>query len=87
MGFEFDESKSHANKAKHGVDFLEAQALWDDPALIVVPARSDTEQRFLIVGLMGGKHWSAFITYRESNIRLISVRRSRPEEVAIYESE
>jgi hypothetical protein len=34
---------------------------------------------------MGDKHWSAFITYRDVNIRLISVRRSRPEEVAIYE--
>ena len=87
MGFEFDESKSRANKAKHGVDFLEAQALWDDPALVEVPARSDTEPRFLIVGLMGGKHWSAFVTYRDKNIRVISVRRSRPEEVAIYERE
>ena len=87
MGFELDESKSRANKAKHGVDFLEAQALWDDPALVEVPARSDTEPRFLIVGLMGGKHWSAFVTYRDKNIRVISVRRSRPEEVAIYERE
>ena len=87
MGFEFDESKSRANKAKHGVDFLEAQALWDDSALVEVPARSDTEPRFLIVGLMGGKHWSAFVTYRDKNVRVISVRRSRPEEVAIYERE
>jgi len=37
------------------------------------------------VGLMGDKHWSAFVTHRNENIRLISVRRSRPEEVAIYE--
>lgn len=87
MGFEFDEFKSRANKAKHGVDFLEAQALWDDPALVEVPARSDTEPRFLIVGVMGGKHWSAFVTYRDKSIRVISVRRSRPEEVAIYENE
>ena len=87
MGFEFDESKSRAKKAKHGVDFLEAQALWDDPALVEVPARSDTEPRFLIVGLMGGTHWSALVTYRDKNTRVISVRRSRPEEVAIYERE
>jgi len=85
VGFEFDEQKSRANKAKHGIDFVEAQALWADDALVEVPARSDTEARFLVVGLMDGKHWSAFITYRDQTIRLISVRRSRPEEVAIYE--
>ena len=86
MGFEFDESKSRASKAKHGVDFVEAQALWADEALVEVPARSDTEARSLVVGMMDGRHWSAFITYRDQSIRLISVRRSRPEEVAIYES-
>jgi hypothetical protein len=86
VGFEFDEQKSRANKAKHGIDFVEAQALWADDALVVVAARSDTEMRFLVVGLMDGRHWSAFITYRGQTIRLISVRRSRPEEVAIYES-
>ena len=85
MAFEFDERKSAANKAKHGIDFADAQALWLDEALAEVPARSDSEARFLVVGLMGDKHWSAFITYRDENIRLISVRRSRPEEVAIYE--
>ena len=87
MGFEFDEQKSRANKAKHGIDFVEAQALWADDGLVEVPARSDTEARFLVVGLMDGKHWSAFITYRGQTVRLISVRRSRPEEVAIYESQ
>jgi hypothetical protein len=85
VAFEFDERKSQANKAKHGIDFADAQALWLDEALAEVPARSDGEARFLVVGLMGDKHWSAFITYRDVNIRLISVRRSRPEEVAIYE--
>jgi uncharacterized protein len=87
VGFEFDEAKSRANKAKHGIDFVEAQALWADEALVEVTARSETEARSLVVGVMAGKHWSAFITYRDQGIRLISVRRSRPEEVAIYESE
>jgi len=83
--FEFDERKSRANKVKHGIDLLEAQALWLDEALVEIPARSEVEQRVLVVGLMGGKHWSAFITYRGEAVRLISVRRSRDEEVAIYE--
>jgi uncharacterized protein len=85
VAFEFDERKSRANKAKHGIDFVEAQALWLDEALVEAPARSDSEARFLVVGVMAGRHWSAFITYRNENIRLISVCRSRPEEVAIYE--
>jgi uncharacterized protein len=87
VGFEFDERKSRANKAKHGIDFVAAQALWADEALVEVPARSETEARYLVVAMIHGKHWSAFITYRGSSVRLISVRRSRPEEVAIYESE
>ena len=87
MAFEFDEHKSRANKAKHGIDFTEAQALWLDEALVEVPARSETEPRFLVVGMLGDKHWSAFITYRGDVVRLISVRRSRAEEVAIYEDQ
>ena len=77
MEFEFDERKSRANKVKHGIDFVEAQALWLDEALVEIPARSEVEQRVLDVGLMGGKHWSAFITYRGEAVRLISARRSR----------
>jgi uncharacterized protein len=87
VGFEFDEDKSRANKAKHGIDFVDAQVLWLDEQLVEVPARSDDEPRFLVVGRIADKHWSAFVTYRGPNIRLISVRRARSEEVAIYEGE
>ncbi len=85
MEFEFDPAKSAANLAKHGIDFLSAQALWSDPALLEVPARTTGESRFLVIGLFGNKHWSAVITYRGQTIRLISVRRSRAEEVQLYE--
>ena len=85
MDFEFDEEKSMANKAKHGIDFVEAQLLWLDDMLVEIPARTSDEQRFLIVGTIADKHWSAVITYRDHRIRLISVRRSRSEEVEIYE--
>jgi len=84
--FEFDEAKSRSNKAKHGIDFVEAQGLWDDPNLLEIPAKTIDEPRYLVVGVLGGKHWSAVITYRDACIRLISVRRSRTEEVALYES-
>ncbi|MES1929325.1 hypothetical protein SADO_08712 [Salinisphaera dokdonensis CL-ES53] len=84
--FEFDEAKSESNRAKHGINFVEAQALWNDPTLLEIPARAMNEPRFLLIGLIEGKHWSAVVTYRDENIRIISVRRSREEEVALYES-
>ena len=86
MEFEFDERKSRLNKTKHGIDFLEAQALWDDPELLEVPLTVDDEPRALVVGQIGGKHWSAIITYRQSRIRIISVGRSRDQARALYES-
>ena len=84
--FEFDAAKSESNRAKHGIDFIEAQSLWSDPMLLEIPAKTEDEPRFLAVGQIDGKHWSAVITYRGSYIRLISVRRARTEEVALYES-
>lgn len=86
MVFEFDEAKSRVNKIKHGIDFIEAQALWLDEMLLEVPARMVDEPRFLMVGTIAGKHWSAIVTCRENKVRLISVRRAREDEVALYES-
>ncbi|MDE2347980.1 MAG: BrnT family toxin [Gammaproteobacteria bacterium] len=54
--------------------------------VVEVPARTTDEPRRLVVGKIDENHWSAIITRRGDNIRLISVRRSRDEEVAIYES-
>ncbi|WP_041971622.1 BrnT family toxin [Geobacter sp. OR-1] len=85
MSFEFDPDKSATNLQKHGIDFMLAQALWDDPDLIEIPARTTDEARYLVIGMIEGRHWSAVVTYRGENIRIISVRRARPEEVAIYE--
>jgi hypothetical protein len=84
--FEFDESKSESNLEKHGINFVDAQLLWSDPRLLEIPAKTEDEPRYLLIGLINGKHWSAVITYRGANIRLISVRRSRVEEVTLYES-
>jgi len=86
MEFEFDPQKSEINKQKHGIDFYEAQELWDDPDFIEVPVKAGDEMMFLVVGKISGKHWSGVITYRAEKIRIISVRRSRKEEVEIYES-
>ena len=83
--FEWDENKSTSNKMKHGIDFKEAQMLWEDCNRIEFSVQTEGEQRFLTIGLMNTKHWTAVITYRELNIRIISVRRSRIEEVRLYE--
>ena len=84
--FEFDATKSESNRTKPGIDFVDAQGLWNDPMLLEIPAKTEDEPRYLVIGLIDGKHGSAVITYRGRNIRLISVRRARIEEVALYES-
>ena len=87
MEFEFDARMSLSNKKKHGIDFVEAQALWSDSDRIEVPARTIDEPRYLVVGKIDNEYWSAIITYRNEITRIISVRRSRREEVEIYESQ
>lgn len=84
--FEYDPAKSLLNLEKHGIDFIQAQELWLDADLIEILARTEDEPRFLIIGMIAEKHWSAIVTYRGDNIRIISVRRSRKEEVTLYES-
>ena len=86
MEFEYDENKSNTNKQKHGINFEEAQLLWLDTNRIEIEANSMDEIRMMIIGKIKGKHWSAIITYRQNKIRIISVRRSRKQEVNFYES-
>jgi len=86
MEFEYDPNKSESNKQKHGINFIEAQVLWDDPDLLEIPAKDTDEVRFLVIGKIAEKYWSGIITYRDENIRIISVRRSRIEEIELYES-
>lgn len=85
MEFEFDPEKSRANQEKHGIDFLQAQLLWNDPDYIEFPLKMSDEVRFLVIGQIEGKLWSGIITYRGDVIRIISVRRSRKEERVLYE--
>jgi len=83
--FEFYPAKSASNLEKHGIDFTAAQALWQDVMRVEIPARTADEARWLVIGQIGGKHWSVLVTYREQQVRVISARRSRREEVALYE--
>ena len=87
MEFEFDRRKSLRNREKHGIDFVEAQLVWEDPDRIEVPARTEDEARYLVVGMIEDKHWSVVITYRGAKTRVISARRARKEERRLYESQ
>ena len=87
MNFEYDKTKSSINKSKHNIDFKEAQKLWEDPYSFEIPSpQSEDEERFLVLGQIDSKNYTAIITYRDTNIRIISVRRSREKETKLYES-
>jgi len=87
MNFEYDKTKSSINKSKHNIDFKEAQKLWEDPYSFEIPSpQSEDEDRFLVLGQINSKNYTAIITYRDINIRIISVRRSREKETKLYES-
>jgi uncharacterized DUF497 family protein len=81
--FEFDPRKSESNKAKHGIDFVEAQALWK-PKHVILGAKDALERRYMVIGTIAQQHWSAIITYRGARIRVISMRRSTALEIDNY---
>ncbi|AMD89482.1 BrnT family toxin [Desulfovibrio fairfieldensis] len=85
MQYEYDPNKSAANKLKHGLDFDEAKALWDDDNALMLRVDRPGEERHIVIGHMFGTYWTAVITFRGENIRIISVRRARKEEVMLYE--
>ena len=71
MEFEFDPAKSASNLEKHGIDFTEVQALWDDAMRVEIPARTTDEPRWLVIGKIAEKHWSAVVTHREQRVRAL----------------
>lgn len=86
MPFEHDPNESAANKDKHGIDFDEAQVLWRDPWLLEAPARTVDEPRFIVIGKIREKLWSAVCVRCGDNVRIISVRRARKQEIEHHES-
>ena len=85
LEFEFDPAKSSANLVKHGIDFTAAKSIWRDTHRIEVQARTTDEPRWMVIGGIDGRVWSAVVTYRDEHVRIISVRPSRDSEVALYE--
>ncbi|MBC2774353.1 BrnT family toxin [Rhizobium sp. AQ_MP] len=86
MDFEFDPAKSASNKDKHGVDFVEAQALWRDKLRLIIRAKYVGEARYALIAEMDGRLWVAVYVLRSETVRLISVRRARAMEKERYEN-
>ena len=85
MDFEYDPAKSLSNKEKHGIDFEGAKELWKDEKALRFPAREGNEERFLIIGKIDEKNWTAVVTMRDGALRIVSVRRSRKNEIEAYD--
>lgn len=85
MKFEFDPVKSASNKDKHGIDFVDAEALWRDRYGLTISANSIDEERSSLIATLQSKLWLAVYTLREDRIRIISVRRARELERHYYE--
>jgi len=84
--FEYDKSKSLSNEVKHGISFDAAQNIWSDSEAVTLKTSDHGEVRYLLIARLYDKHWTAIFTYRQLKIRIISVRRSRKNEVNVYES-
>ena len=87
MNFEWNEQKSRANSAKHGIDFETATQLWNDGDRVEVHTIFPDENRSIMIGRINKKLWAAIFTQRGKSIRIISVRRARTKEAALYEKE
>lgn len=85
MSFEWDLGKSATNNEKHGIDFVTAELLWLDDNRVEIQASYPLEDRWILIGKIDLKLWTAVITLRGDSIRIISVRRSRKKEVDLYE--
>jgi len=87
MRFEWDAAKDNVNRVKHGIDFETAEGLWLDKNRIEIQAPHPVENRYITIGKLQGKLWTAVYTIRGDAVRIISVRRSRKEEAKLYEKE
>ncbi len=85
MKFEWNDQKSDSNKLKHGIDFNDAKALWIDPSRVEFKTSFPDEDRFVLIGMMDDKIWTAIFTIRNQAIRIISVRRAREKEALLYD--
>ncbi len=86
LKFLYDPRKNEANIEKHGIGFKEAQAIWNDPDLLKIPAKKSGEKRYLVIGMVQGRCLTAVATDRSGAVRIISARRASEQEAKLYGS-
>ena len=86
MNYEYDGTKSSSNKQKYGIDFEEAKLLWNDDRMVEILTTYEDEERFINIGKINTKFYTVVTTLRRDKIKIISARRARKKEIAIYES-
>lgn len=89
LRFEGDAAKNLSNQRKHGVSFEEAQAVFlDENALMIHdPDHSDSEDRFILLGLSAKiRLLTVCHCYRKNDevIRIISARKATRNEQKRY---
>jgi len=85
MTFAWDETKHESNLAKHGLDFLDAEAVFDGPTFTFEDDRFDYEQeRFITLGILRGVVVAIAHTEQNDIVRVISMRKARKYEQKIY---
>ena len=67
MLYEWDKAKNRTNIAKHGVDFADAVAVFEDPLALTMPdPESLGEPRFIALGAdASGRHLVVVFTERD----------------------
>ena len=85
--FEWDAEKNALNLKKHGIDFRDAAAVFDDDDRMEFydEAHSETEDRFNIIGMVRDVLFVVY-TERRERIRMISARKATAYEKKIYYS-
>ena len=86
LEFEYDEEKNSRNRERHGIDFENAQKLWNTDHTLTPAREAAGEIRLFIVGRLEGKLYAAVFTMRGNVIRLISCRRADRRLQQIYET-
>jgi len=84
MGAEWDEAKRLSNLTKHGIDFVDAEAVFDGRSVVISRSRHPGEERLLTTGIVDNAFVTVVWTRRYGLVRIISARRARDGERRDY---
>jgi uncharacterized DUF497 family protein len=90
LSFEWDEKKNAANIKNHGIDFLDAALIFENPTLEATDDRADYgEVRTIAFGLSGATVLQVVYTLRshqrgENIVRIISARKANRHDAEKY---